>query len=141
LCEMGSSVVVFSYDAAKGSLTPIQTAYNLPVEFKGIDNSAEIEVDRSGRFLYASNRGHDSITVYAIDPAKGTLTLVQNVPTQGSIPRNFALDPTGKYLVVGNQKSNELLVFDVNQKDGTLKAAGEKVDLDEPICIVFVPAA
>jgi 6-phosphogluconolactonase len=141
LCEMGSSVVVFSYDAAKGSLTPIQTAYNLPVEFKGIDNSAEIEVDRSGRFLYASNRGHDSITVYAIDPAKGTLTLVQNVPTQGSIPRNFALDPTGKYLVVGNQKSDELLVFDVNQKDGTLKPTGEKVDLDEPICIVFVPAA
>ena len=98
-------------------------------------------MDRSGRFLYASNRGHDSITVYAIDPTRGTLTLVQNVPTQGSIPRNFALDPTGKYLVVGNQKSNELLVFDVNQKDGTLKPAGEKVDLDEPICIVFVPAA
>jgi 6-phosphogluconolactonase len=141
LCEMGSSVLVFSYDAAHGSLTPVQTAYNLPVDYKGIDNSAEIQVDHSGRFLYASNRGHDSITVYAIDPSKGTLTLVQNVPTQGSIPRNFSLDPTGKYLVVGNQKSNQMLVFDVDQKDGKLTPSGETVELDEPICILFVPAA
>jgi len=141
LCEMGSSVAVFSFDAAKGSLTPVQTVYNLPPDFKGVDNSAEIEVDRSGRFLYASNRGHDSITVYAIDPSKGTLTVVQNISTQGSIPRNFALDPTGKYLVVGNQKSDEIRVFAVNQKDGTLKPIEETVALDEPICILFVPAA
>ena len=92
---MGSSVVVFSYDAVKGSLTSVQTISNLPDDFKGIDNSAEIEVDHSGRFLYASNRGNDSITVFAIDPVKGTLTKIQVVPTQGNIPRNFALDPTG----------------------------------------------
>ena len=99
ICEMGSSVVVFAYDPAKGALTPLQTISTLPSDFKGEDNSAEIEVGRSGRFLYASNRGSDSITVFAIDPIKGTLTKVQVVPTQGKIPRNFAIDPTGKYLV------------------------------------------
>src|SRR6202021_3428662 len=91
VCEMGSSVAVFSYDAAKGSLTPIQTISNLPSDFKGVNNSAEIEVDRSGRFLYASNRGNDSITVFAIDPTRGTLTLVQNVPPPGSIRAHFRL--------------------------------------------------
>lgn len=139
LCEMGSSVAVFSYDAAKGSLTPVQTISNLPADFKGEDNSAEIEVDRSGRFLYASNRGHDSITVYAVDPVKGTLTTVQNVPTQGNIPRNFALDPTGKYLIVANQKSDQMVVFDVN--NGQLKPAGQTIDVGAPVCILFVPAA
>src|SRR6202453_325386 len=85
VCEMGSSVAVFAYDPGKGALTPLQTVSNLPADFKGEDNSAEIEVGRSGKFLYASNRGHDSITVFSIDAATGTLTTVQNVPTQGNI--------------------------------------------------------
>src|SRR6202789_2643322 len=106
LCEMGSSVVVFSYDSAKGSLTPVQTISNLPADFKGVDNSAEIEVDASGRFLYASNRGNDSLTVFSIRPAKGTLTKVQVVPTQGKTPRNFAIDPSGKWLIAANQDSD-----------------------------------
>ena len=140
VCEMGSSVVVFSYNPMKGSLTPVQTISNLPDGFTGIDNSAEIEMDRSGRFLYASNRGNDSITVFAVDPAKGTLTKVQVVPTQGNIPRNFALDPTGKYLVAANQKSNNLVVFSVDPKDGKLKAAGQMLDIPSPVDILFVPA-
>ena len=140
LCEMGSSVAVFSYNPAKGSLTPVQTISNLPDDFKGDDNSAEIEVDRSGRFLYASNRGNDSITVYAIDPAKGTLTKVQVVPTQGKTPRNFALDPTGKYLVAANQDSSTMVVFSVDSKDGQLKPAGQTIDTPSPVAILFVPA-
>jgi 6-phosphogluconolactonase len=140
LCEMGSSVAVFSYNPGKGSLTPVQTISNLPEGFTGIDNSAEIEADRSGRFLYASNRGNDSITVFAIDPVKGTLTKVQVVPTQGNIPRNFALDPTGKYLIAANQKSNSLVVFSVDPKDGKLKAAGQMLDVPSPVDILFVPA-
>jgi 6-phosphogluconolactonase len=140
VCEMGSSVVVFSYDSIKGSLTPVQTISNLPDGFTGIDNSAEIEMDQSGRFLYASNRGHDSITVFAVDPAKGTLTKVQVAPTQGSIPRNFALDPTGKYLLVGNQKSDTLVVFFVDPHHGTLKAAGQVLDVPSSVDILFVPA-
>lgn len=139
VCEMGSSVAVFSYDPVKGSLTPVQTISNLPDDFTGIDNSAEIEMDRSGRFLYASNRGHDSITVFAVDPVKGTLTKVQVAPTQGSIPRNFALDPTGKYLIAGNQQSNNLVVFSVDPTDGKLRAAGEKLDIPSPVDILFVP--
>ena len=140
VCEMGSSVAVFSYDPAKGSLTPVQTISNLPSDFKGVNNSAEIEVDRSGRFLYASNRGNDSITVFAIDPVKGTLTNVQVVPTQGSMPRNFAIDPTGKYLIAANQKSNNMVVFAIDPKDGQLKPAGQTLDISSPVDILFVPA-
>jgi len=140
LCEMGSSVAVFSYNPVKGSLTPVQTISNLPDGFTGIDNSAEIEMDRSGRFLYASNRGNDSITVFAVDPAKGTLTKVQVVPTQGNIPRNFALDPTGKYLIAANQKSNSLVVLSVDPQDGKLKAAGQMLDVPSPVDVLFVPA-
>jgi 6-phosphogluconolactonase len=140
VCEMGSSVAVFSYNPVKGSLTPVQTISNLPDGFTGIDNSAEIEMDRSGRFLYASNRGNDSITVFAVDPVKGTLTKVQVVPTQGNIPRNFALDPTGKYLIAANQKSNSLVVFSVDPQDGKLKAAAQMLDIPSPVDILFVPA-
>jgi 6-phosphogluconolactonase len=140
VCEMGSSVAVFSYNAEKGSLTPVQTISNLPDDFKGEDNSAEIEVDRSGRFLYASNRGNDSITVFAIDQAKGTLTKVEVVPTQGKTPRNFTLDPTGKYLIAANQDSNNMVVFSVDPKDGKLKPAGQTIDTPTPVAILFVPA-
>jgi 6-phosphogluconolactonase len=140
VCEMGSSVAVFSYDPVKGSLTPVQTISNLPPDFKGVDNSAEIAVDRSGRFLYASNRGNDSITVFAIDPNKGTLTSVQVVPTQGKIPRNFALDPSGKYLIAANQNSNSMVVFAVDPTNGQLKPTGQVLDIASPVCILFVPA-
>jgi 6-phosphogluconolactonase len=140
VCEMGSSVVAFSYDAAKGSLTPLQTISNLPPDFTGEDNSAEIEVDKSGRFLYASNRGNDSITVFAIDPRKGTLTKVQVAPTKGHIPRNFAIDPTGRYLVAANQQSDQMVVFAINPKDGQLTPTGQVIDVGAPVCILFVPA-
>jgi 6-phosphogluconolactonase len=140
ICEMGSSVVVFSYDSANGSLKPLQTISTLPPGFTEEDNSAEIALGKSGRFLYASNRGNDSITVFAIDPHQGTVTKVQVEPTQGKIPRNFAIDPTGRYLVAGNQKSNQMAVFAINEKDGQLKPTGQVVDVPEPVCIVFVPS-
>jgi 6-phosphogluconolactonase len=140
VCEMGSSVVVFSYDPAKGSLTPLQTISTLPPDFTGVDNSSEIGIGRSGRFLYASNRGDDSIAVFAIDPQKGTLTKVQIVPTQGKVPRNFAIDPTGKYLVVGNQLSDQMVVFAIDQKDGQLKPTGQVLDIALPVSTLFVPA-
>jgi 6-phosphogluconolactonase len=140
ICEMGSSVVVFSYDAAKGSLTPVQTISTLPADFKGIDNSSEIDIDPAGRFLYASNRGHDSITVFAIDANKGTLTKVQVAPSLGKIPRNFALDPSGRYLLAGNQLSDELVLFAVDQTTGELKPTGQVLEIQKPVCILFVPA-
>ena len=140
VCEMGSSVVAFAYDPVRGSLTPEQTISTLPANFKGIDNSSEIGISPSGRFLYASNRGHDSITVFAIDPGKGTLTKIRVVPTHGKIPRNFALDPTGKYLVAANQKSNQMVVFAVDPTTGLLQATGQVLDIEEPVCVLFVPA-
>ncbi len=140
VCEIGSSVVVFSYDSAQGSLSPVQTVSTLPSGFNGVDNSAEIEVDRPGRFLYASNRGNDSITVFAIDPQKGTLTKVQVVPTQGKTPRVFTIDPTGKYLVAADQDSDRMVVFAIDQKTGQLTPAGQVLDTPSPVSIVFVPA-
>lgn len=140
VCEMGSTVVVFSYDPAHGSLTQLQTISTLPSGFTGKDASAEIEVDRSGKFLYTSNRGNDSVTVFAIDPRQGTLTKVQVVPTQGKWPRDFAMDPTGKYLVAANQNSNQLAVFAVDQKDGQLKPTGKLLDIASPVSVLFVPA-
>jgi 6-phosphogluconolactonase len=141
LCEMGSSVAVFAYNPVKGSLTPVQTVSNLPADFKGVDNSAEIAVDRSGRFLYASNRGHDSITVYAVDPVKGTLKSVQVVPTQGKIPRNFALDPSGKFLLAANQNSSQIVTFSVDPTTGQLKPTGQVTDVPAPVDILFVPGS
>ncbi len=139
ICEMESTVVAFSYDSAKGSLTTLQTISTLPAGYKGIDNSAEIDIDLAGRFLYASNRGHDSITVFAIDPAKGTLTKVQVAPSLGKIPRNFALDPTGKYLLAGNQLSDQLKLFQVDQTTGRLTPTGQAMNVEKPVCILFVP--
>jgi 6-phosphogluconolactonase len=141
VCEMGSSVVAFAYDPGKGSLTPVQTISTLPADFKGIDSSAEVDISPSGRFLYASNRGNDSITVFAVDPNGGTLTKLSVVPTQGKVPRNFALDPTGKYLLAANQKSNTLVAFAVDQTTGLPRPTGQVLDVEEPLCVLFVPAA
>ncbi len=139
ICEIESTVVVFSYDAARGALTTVQTLSTLPADYKGINDAAEIAIDSGGRFLYASNRGHDSITVFAIDPAKGTLTKVQVAPSLGNIPRNFALDPTGKYLLAGNQLSDQLQLFKVDPTTGWLKPAGQAMAIQKPVCILFVP--
>lgn len=140
VCEMGSSVVAFSYDPAKGALTSLQTISNIPEDFKGEDNSAEIGISRSGRFLYASNRGHDSITVFSIDAKKGTLTKIQNISSEGKIPRNFAIDPSGKYLIVANQNSNNMVVFDIDQKTGEIKPTNQVINVSSPVSIEFIPA-
>jgi 6-phosphogluconolactonase len=97
-------------------------------------------VHPSGRFLYGSNRGHDSIVVFAIDPAKGTLTFVEDDSTQGKEPRNFALDPTGGYLFAANQNSNTVVVFRVDPKNGHLTPTGQKFDVPSPVCVTFVAA-
>ncbi|HEY4050366.1 MAG TPA: lactonase family protein [Acidobacteriaceae bacterium] len=139
VCEMGSSVVVFSYDPLKGSLNPVQTISTLPAGFTGEDNSAEIQIDQAGRFLYASNRGNNSITVFAISPQNGTLTKVQVVPTQGNIPRNFVIEPTGKYLIAANQNSNNMVVFSIDPKNGQLTPTSQVLEIPAPVSILFVP--
>jgi 6-phosphogluconolactonase len=140
LSEMGSLVTVFAYDRNGGTLKELQTISTLPKDFNGSNNSAELEVHPNGRFLYASNRGHDSIAVFAIDPTAKTLTLVEHVATQGKIPRNFAIDPTGAYLLAANQNTNNIVVFRIDQKTGRLTSTGEELKTPSPVCIVFLRA-
>lgn len=140
VCEMGSSVVAFSYDRESGKLVPVQTVSTLPTDFSGEDNSAEIEVSPSGRFLYASNRGNDSITVFQVDAKTGMLNKIQVASTQGKIPRNFMIDPTGRYLLVANQNSNSIVVFAIDAASGQLTPMKQGSGVASPVSILFVPA-
>jgi len=138
VAEMGMTVNAFAVDLKTGKLRKLQTISTLPADFKGENDDAEIHIHPNGKFLYASNRGHDSIAVFAIDPAKGTLTKVDDVSTQGQIPRSFELDPTGKYLFVENQKSDNIVVFRIDESTGRLTPTGQKLDVPSPVCVKFL---
>ena len=139
--EIVSTVTAFGYNAANGSLQELQSVSLLPKDVTVANNSAaEIAVHPNGRFLYASNRGHNSVAVFAIDAAKGTLTLIDNTSTEGKTPRNFAIDPTGGYLFAANQDAGGVVVFRIDQKTGKLSATGEKLDAPFPVCVVFARA-
>lgn len=140
--ELTLTVTAFKYDAARGVLTPQQTLSTLPPETAGQGlSTAEIAAHPSGKFLYGSNRGHDSITVFAIDPTTGTLRRVENEPTQGKTPRNFAIDPSGKWLLAENQESDSIVVFRIDPATGELGPTGIKVDVPSPVCVKFLPSA
>jgi len=136
LGELESTVTVFAND--KGAFRSVQNVPMLPTGFSGRNDAAEIEIHPSGKFLYASNRGHDSIVVFAIDPKQGTLTQVQDIPTGGQEPRHFALDPTGKFLLAENQNTNAIVEFRVDQATGKLTPTGETLSVTSPICISFL---
>ena len=136
--EMGSSVTAFRYNREAGALTELQTISTLPAGFAGEDNSAEIELDAEGRFLYASNRGDDSIAVFAVDAKTGVLRYVEGVKTGGEQPRNFHLDPTGRYLMAANQHSNNIVTFRVDAKTGRLTATGAETQMQAPVCVQFL---
>jgi len=137
--EMDSSVTSFSYDRARGRLQELQTISMLPKDFSGKNDAAEIQVHPNGKFLYASNRGHDSIAVFTIDPEKRTLTPVEYVPTQGKAPRYFTIDPTGSRLFVANQSSGNIVVFQIDPVTGRLTATGQVLEIASPVCLKFVP--
>src|SRR5579864_606677 len=130
--------IAFGWDSKAGRLKELQTVSTLPKDFRGLNNSAEIEVHPNGKFLYASNRGHDSIALFRLDDRKGTLTPVEQVSTLGKTPRNFAIDPTGAYLLAANQDSNDIVVFRIDQQTGRLSATGSKLEVPSPVCILFV---
>jgi len=139
--EMHSTVTVFSYDSAKGTLQEIQTVSALTQNsIPENTTAAEIELGTSGRFLYTSNRGDDTITVFSIDPVKHTLKPIQHAPTLGKTPRGFAIDPTGRYLLAANQDTDNIFVFHIDPKTGQLTAAGKVLEVPSPVCVVFVPA-
>jgi 6-phosphogluconolactonase len=136
--EMQSSVVAYSYDPTSGALHELQTISALPKGFSGENTAAEIEIHPSGKFLFASNRGDDSIAVFAIDSQTGLLTHVETEPTRGKTPRNFAIDPTGSWLLAANQDSDNIVVFRIDQKTGRLKSTGDVLQVQSPVCLKFV---
>jgi 6-phosphogluconolactonase len=137
--EMGGSVSAFTYDERNGTLRHLQTISTLSPDFKGLNESAEIAVHPSGKFLYGTNRGPDTIALFAIDSAKGTLKFVESVPTRGKAPRHFAIDPTGKFLLAENQDSNNIVVFRIDSKTGRLSATGKVIEVPSPVSVIFVP--
>jgi len=137
--EMQGTVTAFSNDPATGTLQHLQTISTLPKDFKGEIEDAELEIHPSGKFLYASNRGDgNSIAIFSIDADNGTLTPIEYIPTQGKTPRSFAIDPTGKLLFVGNQGSNNIVVFRIDQKTGRLTPTGQVFDEASPVCLKFL---
>jgi 6-phosphogluconolactonase len=139
--EMGSTVTAFAYDAKRGALKELQTISTLPEGFAGNSTCAEVQVHPSGKFVYGSNRGHDSIAVFGFDAASGKLTCLEHQPTQGKTPRHFALDPAGHWLLAENQDSDSIVVFRVDAKTGRLSPAGQTVSVGAPVCAVFVPGS
>jgi 6-phosphogluconolactonase len=139
--EASSTISVFTYDARTAAMSEIQTVSTLPAGFSGASTTAEVQVDPAGRFVYVSNRGHDSLAIFGIDRTSGKLSLVDHVPTGGRTPRHFTFDPSGNFLFVGNQGSNNVAVFGVDTKTGRLTPAQVLDDVPEPACIVFVRAS
>jgi 6-phosphogluconolactonase len=137
--QMGSTLTAFAYEADGGVLKELQTLSTLPKEFTGISYCAEVQVHPSGKFIYGSNRGHDSIAAFGFDPASGKLTCLQHQPTQGRTPRHFVIDPTGQWLLAENQNSDSIVVFHLDSKTGRLSPAGHTVSVGAPVCAVFVP--
>ena len=134
------TLTAFRADAERGTLTEIQTLSTLPAgeSVQTGFSTAEVQVHPSGKFLYGSNRGHNSITVFAIDEKTGRLTFVQNEPTQGNTPRGFGIDPTGTYFFAANQRSDSVVVFRIDGQTGRLAPTGQTVEIGSPVCVKFV---
>jgi len=137
LNELQSTITAFRRDPQKGSLQELQILTTLPKGFTGTNTAADIHVSPDGRFVYCSNRGHDSIASFKIDPRNGALTAMGHESTRGMTPRNFAIDPAGMFLLVANQKSDNMVVFRLDQKTGGLSATGQVVEVPAPVCLKF----
>ena len=137
ISELVSTVTEFTFDAATGGLTEQAGSPLLPADFQGQSTAAELAVHPDGRFLYASNRGHDSLAVFAI-ARSGALQLIERVPSGGRTPRHFALDPTGRWLWAASQDNSEIVVFRVDTNTGRLEPTGTKLAAGSPVCVCFL---
>jgi 6-phosphogluconolactonase len=133
--ELSSTITAFTYDAEHGMLKEMQTVPALPKDFVGTSHCADIHITPSGKFLYGSNRGHDSIVIYAVNEATGKLTYVGHEQTQGKTPRNFAIDLPGKLLLAANQDSNTVVPFRIDGQTGKLTATGKVTKVPTPVCL------
>ncbi len=136
--ELDSTMTAYRYDADRGTLRELQTASTLPEGFDGASTCAEVAISPSGQFLYGSNRGHDSIVIYAIDPQDGTLTWLGHESTRGSTPRHFAIDPDGLFLLAANQDTHNVVSFRLDPVSGALGTTGHSVDVPTPVCVVVI---
>lgn len=136
--ELGNTICSYKYDHITGALNLKDRVSTLPDDFKGENIAADIHVHPNGKFLYASNRGHNSIVVYAIDQNNGELKVLGHQSTLGEHPRNFGIDPTGRFLLVANKDSNSIVTFEIDQTTGLLKAGGQVVNVPQPVCLAFV---
>lgn len=134
--ELNSTISLFSYSPKDGVLEEIENISTLPNDFKEWNSTADIHVHPNGKFLYASNRGHNSIVIFALDD-EGRMSLVGHTPTRGEIPRNFVIHPSGDYLYVANQNTDTIEIFSIDPESGTLSFTGNKLDVPTPVCILF----
>jgi 6-phosphogluconolactonase len=138
--QTANSITRFGWDSHYGVLTRFETVSTLPDGFEGDNTGAEILVHPSGKFLYATNRGNDSVAVFSVQAETGRLTPIQYISTQGKTPRNADFDPTGKWLLVSNQNSNNAVVFRIDQLTGQLTENGDPIAVPAPFCERFLPA-
>lgn len=138
ISEMASSLTAFAYDPQRGALQELQTVSTLPESFAGQSSCAEVQVHPSGKFVYGSNRGHDSIAVFSVAPDGGRLALVQHQSALGKTPRHFALVPGGNWLLAENMESDNVVVFRVDARTGRLTPAGQEVKVGSPVCAEFL---
>ncbi len=139
ISEMASTLTTFVYDPESGTLKEVQTVSTLPQNFHGKNTCAEVAVHPSGKFVYGSNRGDDSIAVFAVDESTGRLKFIGRQSTLGETPRCFAMDPTGQYLIAANQDSDSVAVFRINAQTGQLTWTGQTIEVGKPVCVTFVP--
>jgi 6-phosphogluconolactonase len=133
--ERNSTLTTFAYEPAQGVLRELQTLSTLPEGFGGPNSCADIHIDPSGRYVYGSNRGHNSIAGFAVDAATGTLRSLGHTSTEGRTPRNFAIDPTGTFLLVANQDTNSVVTFRIDPSTGALDTTGQIADIPSPVCV------
>jgi 6-phosphogluconolactonase len=136
--ELDSTITAFNYKAENGSLSEIQHISTLPDDFSGTTHCADIHVLPSGRFVYGSNRGHDSLAIFEIDENTGKLTCAGYESTQGKNPRNFVIDPTGTFLLAANQDTDNIVVFRIDQQTGKLESTGNTAEVSMPVCLKFL---
>jgi 6-phosphogluconolactonase len=139
--ELSTSASVFARDPRTGALVEpaLQTISTIPLPFASRHDNGEIQISRDGRFIYVSNRGHDSITTFAVNRRTGLLTAIDNVPSGGKEPRDFKIDPSGKFLLVGHQISDDIVVFRINHRTGKVEQTGTLVKLSKPVNFAFSP--
>lgn len=133
--EMGSTVTLFNINSKDSRLEPVQSISTVPENYQGVNYCADIHIDPTGKFLYGSNRGHNSLTIFSIDPNSGRLAVIGHQSTFGEWPRNFLIDPKGEFIFVANQNSNNIVLFRILPETGLLEKIDAEVMVNKPVCI------